>query len=82
MDGWDVAYPSREISGAGSGSGSAVINSTRLHWVGLDYPEARMYRQIVMQPVGETIHSFVSKKELIGAFIDIVTGISVVILAI
>ena len=80
VDGWDVAYPSREISG--TGPRSAVVDSTRLHRVGLDYPEARVHRRIVMQPVGETIHSFVSKKELIGAFIDIITGMSAVILAI
>jgi hypothetical protein len=36
--------------------------------------EERIHRRILMTPVGESIFSFTSKKELIGGFIDIIEG--------
>jgi hypothetical protein len=38
--------------------------------------EERVHRRIVMSPVAEPIYTFKSKKELIGAFIDVIKGAS------
>jgi hypothetical protein len=54
--------------------GTTTTDSTSLRRVGIHLEEPRLHRRIVMQPVGYDIRSFTSKKELIGAFIDIVQG--------
>jgi hypothetical protein len=51
-----------------------VTDSTCLYRAGVDYDEVRLHRRILMQPVGTSIWSFTSKKELVGAFMDIVTS--------
>jgi len=45
-----------------------------LERAGTSYHEERVHRRLVMQPVGQPLHTFVSKKELVGAIIDIVKG--------
>ena len=49
-------------------------DSTGIIRAGATMTEERVHRRILMQPVGESIFSFTSKKELIGAFIDIIKG--------
>jgi len=34
----------------------------------------RGYMKILMQPVGESVWSFTSKKELVGVFMDVITS--------
>jgi Fungal protein kinase len=51
-----------------------IPSSTNVVRVGLDSPEERIHRRILLQPVGESIFTFTSKKELIGVFIDIIKG--------
>lgn len=46
--------------------------STETRRVGVDFDENRVRRRLVMTPVGQPLDSFTSKKELIGAMIDIV----------
>jgi serine/threonine protein kinase len=43
---------------------------------GIVIKEERLHRRIVMTPVAEPIYTFKSKKELIGAFIDVISGAS------
>lgn len=50
------------------------MDSTNLHRDGMKYDEERIHRRLLMQPVAEPIQNFKSKKELIGAFIDIIKG--------
>jgi hypothetical protein len=49
-------------------------DSTAPFRAGTDYPEERVHRRLVMWPVSQPLHTFISKKELIGAIIDIVKG--------
>jgi Fungal protein kinase len=51
-----------------------ITDSTRLYRAGFDYDEVRLHRRILMQPVGESMWSFNSKKELVGAFMDIIAS--------
>ncbi|KIM77878.1 hypothetical protein PILCRDRAFT_11564, partial [Piloderma croceum F 1598] len=66
--GEDVTYPGVLTDNCNS----TIIDSTKLCRVGLDYEEARLHRRILMQPVGESIVFFATKKELIGVFLDVV----------
>ena len=49
-------------------------DSTTPFRAGTSYHEERVHRRLVMQPVGQPLYTFVSKKELVGAIIDIVKG--------
>src|ERR1700722_8402975 len=51
-----------------------TVDSTALIRMGQSSIDIRIHRRLVMQPVGEPISSFISKKELVGAFIDIING--------
>jgi hypothetical protein len=51
-----------------------ITDSTRLYRAGFDFDEARLHRRILMQPVGESVWSFTSKKELVGVFMDVITS--------
>jgi hypothetical protein len=50
------------------------LDSTAARRVGISEPEERVHRRLVMGPVGECLYAFASKKELVQAFIDAVTG--------
>jgi hypothetical protein len=49
-----------------------TVDSTALNRIGITYSEERVHRRLVMQPVGERIQTFRSKKELISVLIDLV----------
>lgn len=48
-----------------------TIDSTALCRVGIDYYEERYHRRMVLDPMADSLGTFKSKKELIGAFLDI-----------
>ena len=54
---------------------SGKVDSTALLRQGHDYKEHRCHRRLVMTPVGAPIFTFTSRKELIGAFRNIVQGV-------
>jgi len=52
----------------------AVPDSTTARRVGINDAEDRVHRRLVMGLVADCLHTFTSKKELIQAFIDVITG--------
>lgn len=72
IKGEDLKYP-RVATMDGN---STITDSTKLWRAGLDYTEARVHRRILMQPVGVAIYDFTSKKELMGALVDVVESTS------
>jgi hypothetical protein len=49
-----------------------TVDSTAMNRIGITYSEERVHRRLVMQPVGERIQTFRSKKELISVLVDLV----------
>ena len=54
-----------------------VLNSMAAHCVGISEPEERVHHRLVMGLVAECLYAFALKKELVQAFIDVVTGVHI-----
>ena len=64
VTGWDVCLP------------NGKKDTTGIRWLKTHTGEERVHRRLLIEEVGEPLSTFRSKKELVGAFIDVIEGIN------
>jgi hypothetical protein len=69
----DVEHVPTLVAGEDIRLSNGSIDSTNMRRNGVGQEE-RLHRRLVMEPVAEPLHTFKSKKELIGAIIDVIKG--------